>query len=59
MAPRLIKGICAEAGEERIALGHIYVDEPLLGVMALEAPGLAVDPVSGELRPTRGFLARA
>jgi len=28
-------------------------------VMALEALGLAVDPTSGELRPTRGFLARA
>ena len=35
------------------------VDEPLLGVMALEALGLAVDPATGELRPTRGFLARA
>ena len=35
------------------------VDEPLLGVMALEALGLAVDPTTGELRPTRGFLARA
>ena len=35
------------------------VDEPLLGVMALEALGLAVDLVSGELKPTRGFLARA
>jgi len=54
-----MRGICAEAEEERVALGHIYVDEPLLGVMALEALGLAVDPASGELRPTRGFLARA
>jgi len=32
--------------------------EALLGVMALEALGLAVDPTTGELRPMRGFLAR-
>jgi predicted aspartyl protease len=35
------------------------VEEPLLGVFALEALGLAVDPASGELKQTRGFIARA
>jgi len=35
------------------------VEEPLLGVFALEALGLAVNPSTGEVRPTRGFIARA
>ena len=35
------------------------VEEPLLGVFALEALGLAVDPATGEVKPTRGFIARA
>ena len=35
------------------------VEEPLLGVLALEALGLAVDPATGEVKPTRGFIARA
>jgi len=35
------------------------VEEPLLGVFALEALGLAVDPTTGEIKPTRGFIARA
>jgi clan AA aspartic protease len=35
------------------------VDEPLLGVFALEALGLAVDPVKGEVKLTRTFIARA
>lgn len=35
------------------------VEEPLLGVSALEALGLAVDPATGEVKPTRGFIARA
>jgi hypothetical protein len=35
------------------------VEEPLLRVFALEALGLAVDPTSGELKQTRGFIARA
>ncbi|MEM1558132.1 MAG: aspartyl protease family protein [Thermoproteota archaeon] len=34
------------------------VEEPLLGVFALEALGLAVDPSTGEVKPTRGFIAR-
>ena len=33
-------------------------DEPLLGVEALEALGLSVDPTSGTLRPTRGYAVR-
>jgi predicted aspartyl protease len=35
------------------------VEEPLPGVFALEALGLAVDPASGEFKQTRGFIARA
>lgn len=34
-------------------------EEPLLGVFALEALGLSVDPTTGEVKPTRGFIARA
>ena len=33
-------------------------DEPLLGVEALEALGLAVDPSTGALRPTRAYAVR-
>ena len=35
------------------------VVEPVIGAFTLGALGLAVDPVSGELKPTRGFIARA
>lgn len=35
------------------------VEEPLLGVLALEALGLAVNPSTGEVKLTRGFVARA
>jgi predicted aspartyl protease len=35
------------------------VDEPLLGIFTLEALGLAVDPVTGEVKPTRSSIARA
>ena len=34
------------------------VEEPLLGAFALETLGLAVDPMAGEVKPTRGFIAR-
>lgn len=34
------------------------VDEPILGVEALEALGLAVDPNSGTLKETRGYAVR-
>jgi len=33
-------------------------DEPLLGVEALEALGLAVDPARGVLTPTRSYTVR-
>ena len=33
-------------------------DEPLLGVEALEALGLAVDPTTGSLKPTRAYTVR-
>ena len=33
-------------------------DEPLLGVEALEVLGLAVDPTTGSLRPTRAYTVR-
>ena len=32
--------------------------EPLLGVEALEVLGLAVDPTTGTLKPTRAYTAR-
>ena len=35
------------------------VEEPLLGVFALEALGIAVDLSTGEVKPTRGFIVRA
>jgi predicted aspartyl protease len=35
------------------------VEEPLVGVLALEALRLAVDPVTGEVKSTRSFIARA
>ena len=34
------------------------VSEPILGVLTLEALGLAVDPVTAEVRPSRGWQAR-
>ena len=33
-------------------------DEPLLGVESLETLGLAVDPTTGSLKPTRSFTVR-
>ncbi|MFQ6085720.1 MAG: clan AA aspartic protease [Candidatus Bathyarchaeia archaeon] len=35
------------------------ISEPLVGASTLEALGLAVDPTTGKLRPTRSFIARA
>ncbi len=35
------------------------VEEPMLGVFAFEALGLAVDPSTGKVKPTRSFIARA
>jgi len=34
------------------------VSEPVLGVLTLEALGLAVDPASGEIKPSRSWQAR-
>jgi clan AA aspartic protease len=42
-----------------VPLRVFEVEEPLLGVFALEALGIAVDPSTGEVKPTRGFIARA
>jgi predicted aspartyl protease len=42
-----------------ILIRVLDVDEPLLGVFTLEALGLAVDPLTGEVKPTRTFIARA
>jgi aspartyl protease family protein len=42
-----------------IPIRVLDVDEPLLGVFTLEALGLAVDPLTGEVKPTRTFIARA
>jgi clan AA aspartic protease len=33
--------------------------EPVIGAFTLEGLGLAVDPASGELRPTRSYISRA
>jgi clan AA aspartic protease len=42
-----------------IPLRVFEVEEPRLGVFALEALGIAVDPKTGEVKPTRSFIARA
>ena len=34
------------------------VAEPVIGAFTLEALGLAVDPASGGLKPTRSFITR-
>lgn len=34
------------------------VEEPILGVEALEALGMSVDPSSGSLKPTRAYAVR-
>ncbi len=34
------------------------VSEPVLGVLTLEALGLAVDPLTGEVKPSRGWQTR-
>jgi len=61
MTPTSITPILAwiEPRGSIIQAAIIDVDEPLLGVIALEALGLAVDPGTGELRPTGSFLTRA
>jgi clan AA aspartic protease len=49
-----------EIGDRRSA-GTVVIadcDEPLLGIETLEAMGLAVDPSSGSLKPTRAYTVR-
>lgn len=47
-------------GRSEIVRVRIFdVDEPVIGVSTLEDLGLTIDPISGELRPTRGFITRA
>ncbi len=47
-------------GRETIAERFLIaeVSEPVLGVLTLEALGLAVDPVTGEVKPSRSWQAR-
>jgi clan AA aspartic protease len=49
-----------QVGDRAVATPAIIADcdEPLLGVEALEALGLSVDPTTGELKPTRGYAVR-
>jgi len=49
-----------QIGDRSVATPTLIMecDEPLLGVEALEAMGLAVDPCSGSLKPTRGYALR-
>jgi len=35
------------------------ISEPVIGAFTLEALGLGLDPVSGELKSTRDFIIRA
>ena len=49
-----------QIGDRSVATPALIMDcdEPLLGVEALEALGLAVDPSSGTLKPTRNYSLR-
>jgi clan AA aspartic protease len=49
-----------QIGDRSVATPALIMecDEPLLGVEALEALGLAVDPTTGTLKPTRGYALR-
>lgn len=47
-------------GRAEIVRVRIFdAEEPLVGVSSIEDLGLTVDPVTGELRPSRGFITRA
>lgn len=52
--------VMVEIGDRRAGATVVIAecDEPLLGVEALEALGLAVDPTTGTLKPTRGYTVR-
>jgi len=48
----VVRGLGREAP---VFAATIESPEPMIGVEALEALGLAVDPTSGELKPTRPY----
>src|SRR5205809_7702549 len=52
--------VMVEIGDRRAASTVVIADcnEPLLGVEALEVLGLAVDPSTGSLTPTRSYTVR-
>lgn len=52
--------LMVEIGDRRAATTVVIADcdEPLLGVEALEVLGLAVDPTTGSLKPTRTYTVR-
>ncbi len=52
--------VMVEIGDRSAAATVVILDtdEPLLGVEALESLGLAVDPTTGTLKPTRAFTVR-
>ncbi len=49
-----------QIGDRSVATPALIMDcdEPLLGVEALEALGMAVDPTSGTLKPMRNYSLR-
>ena len=52
--------VMVEIGDRRAPSTVVIADcdEPLLGVESLETLGLAVDPTTGSLKPTRSFTVR-
>jgi len=58
---RRVKGVkmLADTGATCPYIPRELAEEPLLVAFALEALGLAVDPTTGEVKPTKGFIARA
>src|SRR5438094_5960301 len=50
--------VMVEIGDRKAASTVADCDEPLLGVESLETLGLAVDPTTGSLKPTRSFTVR-
>ena len=52
--------VMVEIGDRKAASTVVIADcdEPLLGVESLETLGLAVDPTTGSLKPTRSFTVR-
>src|SRR6184192_155647 len=58
--PRKHEIVLADGRRIDAEVGVVMVDcdEPLLGVETLETLGLAVDPTTGSLTPTRSFTVR-